>query len=483
MDNKRLFLRLILKMDDTDNFIQAGVTILKTLAEAYSHPENYKVLSWNDELYHRVTKPEPLPFHGQNMDETVAEAIQTIFRGYCNVSHPQYYGYISPRPLPVTVLGDLLAMGLNQTPGAWRAGPAATAIETETLHWLSEFIGYQTPSGNLPNGIVTNGGTMANASAIKLARDTLLGREVQSKGVWCANKPTIYMSREGHFSVWKSVDFLGLGRESLRLIEVDEQGCIDLNALEDTIQRDLRQGYQPICLIGVAGTSATGAVDALDTLADVAAHHNMWFHVDAASGGAYANLAETRQFFTGIERADSVTLDPCKWFFVSFGIGCLLVKNGEELRKSFYATGHYWEETDELDIFQMSFPGTRQWRTLGLWLAFRHLGEQGYKRILSHNLKVTHDLAATVVATDVLELLHKPVLPVCCFRVDQIKSPDTVTMAIQRFLVASNHYVTLLDWRGHHYLRAAISNFATESSHVYELVQTILTYLDTNYDT
>jgi len=473
----------MLKIDNTDDFVQAGTTILQTLAAAYTHPENYKVLSWDDNLYQRVTEPNPLPVQGQSMNEVVNDAIKTIFRGYCNFSHPQYYGYISPRPLPIAVLGDLLAMGLNQTPGAWRAGPAATVIETETLHWLGKFIGYHTSSGKLPNGIVTNGGTMANASALKLARDTLLGRDVQNKGVRIADKHTIYMSREGHFSVWKSLDFLGLGRESLRLVEIDEEGRIDSNILEDTIQHDLRQGYKPLCLIGVAGTSATGAVDPLDTLAKIASRYSMWFHVDGAAGGAYANLAETRHLFTGIELADSVTIDPCKWFFVPFGIGCLLVKNGEELHKSFYATAHYWEENDELDIFQMSFPGTRQWRTLGLWLAFRHLGEEGYRRILAHNLAVTHDLAAAVIATEVLELLHKPVLPVCCFRVRQKRgklSPNEITVAVQRYLASAtgSHYVTILDWQGHHYLRAAISNFTTETEHVHGLVQTILAYLN-----
>jgi L-2,4-diaminobutyrate decarboxylase len=460
-------------------FLENGLKILKALEIAYKHPENYPVLSSPLSLKQKLLIPEPLPEKGSKSSDIVDEVIKTIFSGYCNVSHPQYYGYISPKPLPISVLGDLLGEGLNQTPGAWRAGPAATVIETETLRWLSQFIGYEHHLGQVPNGIFTSGGSMANASALKLARDTILDRKVQDEGlVESPFRPTIYMSQEGHFSIWKALDFLGLGRNSLRSIEVTEDAKIDLNRLGEQIQKDLKNGYKPICVVGTAGTSATGAVDPLESLAKMAKDYDMWFHVDAAAGGVFANLPETRQHFQGLNLADSVTLDPCKWLFVPFGIGCLLTKNGSELLKSFQASSHYWEDLSEPDLFQMGLPGTRQWRSLGLWMAFKHLGYQGYHQLLSNTLSVANYLAETVKAHTDLELLQEPTLPVCCFRIANTThslSLNEVNHLVQELGVEKgHHYFTILDWRGTQFFRVSINNFETKTEHIDSLLETIL---------
>jgi len=461
------------------DFIENGLKILKVLETAYKHPENYPVLSSPLSLKQKLLHLEQLPQDGDESSHIINEVIQTIFSGYCNVSHPQYYGYISPKPLPISVLGDLLGEGLNQTPGAWRAGPAATLIETETLGWLSQFIGYEHNVCRIPNGIFTSGGSMANASALKLARDSILGRKVQDEGLAESRfKPTVYMSQEGHFSIWKALDFLGLGRNCLRRIEVTEDARIDLHQLEEQIQKDIKDGYKPICLVGTAGTSATGAVDPLQSLAKMAKDYDLWFHVDAAAGGVFANLPETRQHFQGINLADSVTLDPCKWLFVPFGIGCLLIKNGSELLKSFQASSHYWEDLSEPDLFQMGLPGTRQWRSLGLWMAFKYLGCHGYHQLLSNTLSVANYLAETVKSHPDLELLQEPTLPVCCFRIVNTThslSLNEVNHRVKELVgEKGNHYFTTLDWKGTKFFRISINNFETKKEHMNSLIQTII---------
>ncbi|EGJ31393.1 MULTISPECIES: aminotransferase class V-fold PLP-dependent enzyme [Moorena] len=465
------------------DFLENGLKIITSLETAYTHPENHPVLSSPLELKQRWPQPQNLPQDGCDLSDIVDEAIKTIFSGYCNVSHPQYYGYISPKPLPISVLGDLLAEGLNQTPGAWRAGPAATVIEAETLCWLSQFIGYKQDVGKVPNGIFTSGGSMANASALKLARDTILGREVQDDGLVDSKfKPTVYISQEGHFSIWKALDFLGLGRTCLRRIEVGEDARIDLNKLEEQIQKDRQKGYKPICLVGTAGTSATASVDPLDSLAQVAKDYDMWFHVDAAAGGVFANIPETRQHFQGMNLADSVTLDPCKWLFVPFGIGCLLTKNGLELLKSFQATSHYWEDLSEPDLFQMGLPGTRQWRSLGLWMAFKHLGYNGYSKLLRNLLSVACHLAQAVKEHSSLELLQEPTLPVCCFRIGKSTQSlplDTVNHLVQKLVVEKGqHYFTMLDWQEQTFFRVSLNNFTSNKHHVNSLISAIMEQLN-----
>lgn len=465
------------------NFIEAGQKVLSTLQEAYDNPEAHKVLFSSPALDTRFSKPENIPASGCELSKLLEETIKTIFSGYCNLSHPQYYGYISPKPLPMSVIGDLLASGLNQTPGAWRAGPSATVIEAETLLWISQFIGYEHIVDKLPNGIFTSGGAMANASALKLARDTVLGRDVQYDGlVESRFKPSVYVSEEGHFSIWKALDFLGLGRNCLRVVKVHKDGCIDVNILLEQIKKDIKLGYKPICLVGTAGTSATGAVDSLSELAKIARDYDMWFHVDAASGGVFANIPETSTHFIGMNEADSVTIDPCKWLFMSFGIGCLLTKQGSELVKSFQSTSHYFEELSEPDLFQMGLPGTRQWRSLGLWMTFKHLGSAGYQELLRNNLSVTSYLAQRIKNYEELELLQEPILPICSFRVKDSKKQlplNEINLLIQKSIIEKGmHYPTILDWRGENYFRVCINNFNTNSTHVDALIDTVLNERD-----
>lgn len=424
-----------------------------------------------------------MPLVGLPTETVLSQAFSKIFKGYCNVSSPNYYGYISPKPLLISILGDMLAAGLNQCPGAWRAGPSATVIEIETLQWLADFIGYDTEPGQLPNGIFTNGGTMANCSALKLARDTILGEKIQEKGLLSAlGQIRIYSSVEAHFSIKKSVDLLGFGHDSLFSINTDCHGRVLIDELLIAIERDIALGFKPLCIVGIAGTSATGAIDDLDALARISQQYGMWFHVDAASGGVYANLHQTREQFCGINNADSVTIDPCKWLFVSFGIGCLLVKSGKQLYQSFNAEGNYWEELNEIDLFQMSFSGTRQWRSLGLWMAFKKLGVFGYTALLQNINNNAACLAQKVKASGNLELLMPSHLPICCFRyVNNFdhKTLNSFNAELQQNIVSSGKfYVTLLKWKEINYIRVCINNYDNQKKHIDELFVAVLKICD-----
>lgn len=456
-----------------------GGRILELIREVHTGASQRRVLRADTDLRGRVDHVRGLPEWGASLHEALSEAEDLIFRGYANFAHPQYFGYISPRPLAVPLLGDLLASGLNQTPGAWRGGPGATVIEAETLAWLADFVGFPRPHGPLPQGIFTGGGTMANACALKLARDTVLGRDVQDVGLAGARRqPTVYMSREGHFSVWKSLDLLGIGRNSLRQIDVDDRGRVVPEAVEESIRADLSQGRHPVCIVGVAGTSATGAVDPLRDLAQIAKKYSIWYHIDGASGSVMAVRPSCADEFQGLDLGDSLTVDPCKWLFLPYGIGCLLVKNGIELARSFGATGHYWEDLGEIDLFQMGPYGTRQWRSLGLWLAFKCLGREGYGALLDRLLGSARYLSERLRREEALELLHDSRLPILAFRVRSDRGRDArnrLNIAIQRTVVdRGTHYISLVDWRGDSYLRVAISNYATEHRHLDDLVNTVL---------
>lgn len=450
-------------MDDVENFAasefrRGGERVLAALERAGREPERWPTLAWSERTSARLAAPAPLPEHGRPLPELLDETSATVLEGYCNVSHPLYFGYISPRPHPAAVLGDLLAGGLNQTPGAWRAGPSATAIEIETLAWLCQLLGYPQADDGLPNGVFTGGGTIANLIGLKLARDRLRERGVALQDM------RVYMSVEGHFSVAKALDVLALERSALRSIPADEHGRLCLPALEAALAEDRAAGKRAMALIGVCGTSATGAVDPLHGIADLAERYGAWFHADGAAGAVYAALEETAGLFAGMERADSLTLDPCKWMFVPFGMGCLLVKQGRWLRESFWSSGHYWEELDELDTFKMNLYGTRQWRSLGLWTLLSHLGRQGYLQLLRGMRAAARALAGAIAQDPRYALLSMPELPVLALRprADDIPAGSALARAVQRRLAAEGRaYPTLLDWGGIDHLRVAVNNYAT----------------------
>ena len=465
--------------EETDQFIKLSKVVTDYVSTLYRSADEKGAYVEDDALINMLNEHQPLLDKGSDASVVLKEAIDLLDKGLCNVQSSGYYGYISSRPLLLSIVGDYLASALNQTAGAWRAGPAATVIENQTLKWIAEFIGYTTEF-NRPAGIITNGGTMANATALKLARDIKIGREIQERGLDCSeSKPTIYLSEKGHFSISKSLDFLGLGKKALRIIKSDDQGRMDLTVLQSTISDDIEKGCFPICLVGTAGTTSTGAIDDLSSLAKVAQIHNMWFHVDAASAGVYADHPKTKKYFAGLDLADSVTIDPCKWLFLSFGIGCLLLKKPRELFESFKITADYWEEKNDLDFFQMSFPGTRQWRSLGLWMIFKVIGRDGYHDLLNETLTLKNYLVSIVRTSPNLELLENTELPISCFRVvssnESIISTDSLNRRLCSLLNDRNeHFITLMDDDKSVYLRVAFSNPHASLTKIDTLIKNLL---------
>ncbi len=464
---------------EEDQFVCLANEVTNYISNFYRAANDRGTYIEERSLHEMLVRTQPLPDVGIEANIVLKEVLDLMEKGLCNVQSSGYYGYISSRPILLSVIGDYLASALNQTAGAWRAGPAATVIENQTLRWIADFVGYSTEA-NQPSGIITNGGTMANATALKLARDIKLGRIVQDEGLNCRQlKPTVYLSDKGHFSISKSLDFLGLGKGSLRIIRSTDDGKIDIEALESVILRDVERGCLPICLIGTAGTTSTGAIDDLSRLSTVANSFDMWFHVDAASAGVYADHPETKKYFKGFDQAHSVTIDPCKWLFLPFGIGCLLLKEPKELFESFKISADYWEEKNDLDFFQMSFPGTRQWRSLGLWMAFKGLGKEGFYSLLSQTLELKKYLIKKIQKSDNLELLGSTKLPITCFRLLSKDESVISSNKLNRILCGrlnhlNDHYVTLMDDTGVVYLRIAFSNPQANFLRVDSLIENLL---------
>lgn len=400
-----------------------------------------------------------LPSNGEDIAEVFQEVFSIMNSDCCNVLNNKYFGYVTPRPLPISILGDYLAKIGNQTPGAWRAGPGATKIEWITLNWIAEFIGYKSDNVvELPPGIITSGATMANLTALQIARDRAMG---DAKEI---TKVCYYISSETHLSVLRSFNMLGILKENIRVIECDLEGKIDVNKLDKSIEADFQNGLVPAAIVATYGTTTIGAIDDIEKIRLVANRYNSWLHVDAAAGGVYADEDTFKTIYGSINVADSVTIDPSKWLFLVYGVGCLLMHNPELLTRTYSLSSSYWIKQKEHDNFQMSFTGTRSWRTLGLYMALKHHGKENYIKMLN-NLVESTDYFESILKGEGYEVVRVSKLPIFVFRKDWYEE-ENINWLLDKLKDEQIAYFTLATFKGNAYIRVAISNYNTTKSDI-----------------
>jgi aromatic-L-amino-acid decarboxylase len=424
---------------------------------------------------------EPLPQEGIEADALLKRCAEDVVPHVMRIPSPRYYGLFNPTPLPIGVWADALASALNQNCGAWRNSPSASIVEARVIAWLCELIGYGAES----YGTLTSGGSEANLVALKCARDRA-HEQVRNKGVRAAaGDLVVYASEQAHYSLEKSADILGLGRENLRKVATDATFHIDLNALREAIELDLSEGRVPCCVAGAAGATSTGIVDPLESLADIAREYDCWFHVDAAYGGALAFSEKHKHLLRGIERADSVTIDPHKWMFVPNECGATLVKaGGRVLRDAFDITPEYLSENRggmdvEYDFFRYGQLGTRRFNALKIWMALKLLGARGYAEIIERHIELTHYLASKLDELRDFERTGQVETAVCCFRflpeaasrLDEA-ALDKLQHALQQRIERSGEaWISTTVLKGRRFLRVNINSFLTEQRHIDDLLE------------
>src|SRR6185369_10445806 len=329
---------------------------------------------------------EPLPEKGIELEEILKRFRDDVAPNAMGVPSPRYFGQFNPTPLPIGVWADALASMLNQNAGAWRNGPTSAMLEARVIRWLCDLLNY----GPQSFGTLASGGSEANLIGLKCARDSVAG-SIKDRGVRTASRDlVIYASDQCHYSIDKSADLLGLGREGVRKIPTDERFHIRLKDLREAIQRDRANGAIVCCIVGVAGTTSTGVIDPLEELAAIALENKCWYHIDAAYGGPLAFSARHKDKLNGIALADSITFDPHKWMFVPFACGATLVREGGKvLRDAFDMSPEYLSEDRggadvEFDFFRYGQLGTRRFNSLKLWMAMKFMGREGYAKTVEH---------------------------------------------------------------------------------------------------
>jgi aromatic-L-amino-acid decarboxylase len=420
---------------------------------------------------------EPVPQDGGSLGALFGELETKLVPYCCHTSHPGYLGLITPSPAPAGMLADLLASALNQNVGAWSIGPSAVAMERRVVRWLADIAGYGPGAG----GNLTSGGMMANFVGLKLARDAVSADRAQQDGV--RERFAVYVSEERHVSVDKAVDSVGLGRAALRPLPTDDEFSVRLDALEEAIARDRREGVRPMCIVAIAGSTNTGAIDPLPELRRIADREGVWLHADAAYGGGVLLSQRSPGMLRGLEQADSVTIDPHKWFYAPLDAGAVLVRDAARLTRSFSMEPAYLR--DDLDqagerfqFYQHSFEQSRRFRGLKVWLSFKRYGARQIGAWIDANIEQAQRLYALCARYPQFRPAARPRMSAVCLRYDAPGLDEPASARLHARVArtieeAGRFWIATTQLKGRTYFRVNPVNLRTRPEHMDDLMATL----------
>ena len=428
-------------------------------------------------------KASPPPEAASTSESVLDEVRRRIAPFVFNAQHPGAYSYFSAPPLPLSIGGEVLSQWFHQGVDVYAAGPIGALVEEEVTSWLRELVGFDDEGW----GVLTSGGVMANLMAMTTARDIHL-RKLRSLDEAPRGRALdgvrVYASDQTHFSIQRSLNMLGFPKDTLRVIESDDVFRLRGEPVEAAIEEDRTRGLVPLAISAVSGSTNTGSVDLVGELADVAGRHDLWLHVDAAYGGAARFSQRDASRVPDLERADSVTIDPHKWFFQGYDIGGLVVKRREDLLRTFHSEPEYYRhpkpEDAPLNWYQYSLEGTRRFRALKLWMSWKHLGTNGFGRLIELTNDLARQMAERCQELKEFELaVTEPELSVVCFR----HMPDGMAESeldayqdrLQRALeVDGTGWLSTTRLRGKTYLRAGIVNYLSTPEDVDRVLDALL---------
>ena len=388
---------------------------------------------------------------------------------------PRFFGYVLGSGEPVAALADLVASILNQNVTAWRSAPAAVTLERQMIEALATALGCHGYHGSF-----CSGGSMANLMALAMAREAHLPANAAG-----ARSGLVYASSEVHMSIPKSMALLGLGREQLRLIPIDERFRMSLPHLREAIAADRAAGRVPLAVVASAGSVNTGSIDPLPEIASLCREQGVWMHIDGAYG-ALAALAVPERF-AGLQAADSLSLDPHKWLYQPIDCGVLLFKDPQPARLAFSYTGDYAKPLAEdpleaFAFFEESLELSRRFRALKLWLSLRYHGLDAFRRAIHADLHHAQLLAHQVGASPRLELVAPVALSAVCFRYaagEAAPQSDRLNAAIlKRVIERGRVYLSNATLGQRFVLRACFVNHRTTEADVGQIVPEVLAAAD-----
>ncbi len=457
---------------DVKEFRTFGHQVVDMLAEYIENIEENRVFPDSDPKVVSRLFEQALPEESEAFEDVLNELQQKLLPYCTHVGHPGYMGLITPSPNPVGVIGDFICSALNQNLGVYSIGPSAVAMERQTVRWLAGIAGYGSQAG----GNLTSGGMVANFIGLKLARDWVSGDRAQHDGV--QQRWAVYGSEERHVSVDKAVDAIGLGRSAYRAIPTDAEFRVYVNALEAAIARDKKDGIRPMCVVGMFGTTNTGAVDDIRALRAIADREGMWLHADAAYGGGMLLSREFALRGAGLELADSVTIDPHKWFYAPLDAGAVLVKDEARLTASFgmkpaYLTDEMEGAKERYQYYVHGFEQSRRFRSLKVWMSFKRYGARQIGEWIDNNVRQARHLYSLVENDPEFEAASLPPMSAICIRyraVDGVESVKLHAEVAERVEKSGKFWIGTTELKGRMWFRINPVNFRTREEHMEQLL-------------
>jgi len=454
-----------------EDFRRHGKFVVDWIADYYQNLESYPVLSQVQPGQIRAAFPAEPPLQGETFETILRDVDKLILPGVTHWQSPNFFAYFPSNTSGPSILAELLSAGLGVQGMLWATSPACTELETHVLDWLVDMLGLPAKfkSNDSGGGVIQDTASSATLCALLAARERATGYRSNEHG--CDGRLVAYTSNQAHSSVEKAVKIAGLGRENLRLIDVDENFALRPEALTRQIEQDREAGLMPSFVCATVGTTSSNAIDPVSEIGRICRESGLWLHVDAAMSGTAALCPEYQYIHDGVELADSYAFNPHKWMFTNFDCNCFYVADRAALIKTLsvlpeYLRNQATESGAVIDYRDWHIQLGRRFRALKLWFVIRYYGIEGLRHHLKRHIELAQNFAKWVKESGRFELAAPAPLNLVCFR---HTGGDVINRKLLDRLNRSGHmYLTHTTLNGQYSLRFCVGQAQTEARHVLE---------------
>ncbi len=464
----------------SDEFKKYGNQLIDWITAYLSDIEKYPVLGQIQPGDLKSKLPAKAPEAGESFERMLDDLNKIIMPGVTHWNHPNFMAYFNSTSSGPGILGELLSAAFNSNGMVWKSNPSGTELEETVLNWFREMIGL--PANYF--GIVYDTASVSTMHAIAAARE-YTGLDVRKKGLSGLPKLILYCTEHTHSSIEKGAVTLGIGLDGVRKIPADNNFAMIPEKLAEAISEDRSKGHLPFCVVATIGTTSSTAVDPVDSIAEICKTEKIWLHVDSAYAGVTAMLPEMKTYFKGMERADSIVINPHKWLFVPVDFSILYTSKPEVLKNAFSLVPEYLKTSEESVINYMDYGIQlgRRFRSLKFWFVLRYFGIDGLRERLREHLRLTQLFAGWIDESNLFERLAPVYFGTVCFRAkpENITEENELNKLNERLLekVNSTGKVFIVNTRlnGKFTIRMVISGLRMEERHIknaWEIINTEL---------
>ena len=452
-----------------EEFRRHGRAVVDWIADYYERIESFPVLSQARPGELRAALPAAAPQHGESFDAMLDDVARLILPGITHWQSPNFFAYFPANSSGPAVLGELLAAGLGVQGMLWATSPACTELETHVLDWMVDMLALPPTfkSSGPGGGVIQDSASSAALCALLAARERATSFVSNRRG--CSGDLVAYCSNQAHSSIEKAVKIAGIGRDNLRLIEVDERFALRPELLRQAIAQDRKEGRVPFFVAATLGTTSSNGIDPLGEIGAICRAENLWLHVDAAMAGTAALCPEHRAMHEGIEHADSYCFNPHKWMFTNFDCDCFYVADRTALIDALSVLPEYLKNKSTesgavFDYRDWQVPLGRRFRALKLWFVIRHYGVDGLRHHVRRHVELARRFARWVEDSPRFEVVAPVPLNLVCFR--HVGGDTTTERLLERLNASGRLYLTHTRLNDRYTLRMCIGQTYTEERHV-----------------